>query len=59
MQSHEYCASFFYDVFGQDFANLYAFLYHAHEKNVPSLNIYKKINISSYRGLAILRHTFI
>ena len=49
----------FYDLFGQDFANLYAFQYHAHEKNVPGLNIYKRINISSYRGLAILRHTFI
>ena len=49
----------FYDLFGQDFAHLYAFPYHAHEKNVPSLNIYKRINISSYRGLAILRHTFI
>ena len=33
----------FYDLFGQDFANLYAFQYHAHEKNVPSLNIYKRI----------------
>ena len=32
----------FYDLFGQDFANLYAFQYHAHEKNVPSLNIYKQ-----------------
>ena len=39
--------------------NLYAFQYHAHEKHVPSLYIYKRINISSYRGLAILCHTFI
>ena len=29
------------------------------KKIVPSLNIYKRINISPYRGLAILRHTFI
>ena len=53
-------ALIFYDLSGHDFANLYAFQYHAHEKNIPSLNIYKRINISSYRDvLAILRHTFI
>ena len=45
MQSNEYYASFFYDLFGQDFANLSAFQYHAHEQNVPNLNIYKRINI--------------
>ena len=36
MQSNEYCASF-YDLFGQDFANLYAFQYQAHEKKSPVL----------------------
>ena len=35
----------FYDFLGHNFANIYAFQYHAHEKNVLSLNIYKWINI--------------
>ena len=59
IQRNAYCASFFMTISDMVLPIFMHFNITLMKKNVPILNIYKRINISPYRGLAILRHTFI
>ena len=52
MQSNEHCTSFFCDLLGHNFANLYAFQHHAHEKKSPVLISTREL---SFNHIGVLR----
>ena len=44
-KGHEYCSIIMAMKIGSYFMNLYIFNLNVHEKNIPALNIYKKVGV--------------